>query len=616
MKKFFHPGNFFKKLSGIKLKNKLLISYLLLIIVPFGVFAIMSNFRVYETIETLVSYSAKHSFEQSGLFVSYKIDKIINTIDVLLVDKKINSTIGQEPDKLDIPSQMLDMQDLSRYLRSFQNQDEVFNVKLYVKDDFLYSSEKVNFLSFQDAKNSGWYEDFIRYHKKVIWVKTTEQDYTTKPDNFEIKRVSAVSAILDKSNYLNFLGFVRIDILEKNLSDILKKASSTKNSITYIQNSKDEIISSSSEKIKSNWILGSNELENYCKNGMYYSTQDLGDEHVILACQKLPNSDWTLVSITPFSEITAVGKEIQNQILLMFFLIGTAAYILAYVISSSITKNISLLLKNIRLLKKGDFNIEITAKGNDEIGELIENFNSMSARLKFLVDEQYRIGLEAKNAELLALQAQINPHFLYNTLDMINWSAINNNVPEISDTVQTLSRFYKLSLSKGSNIIPIRNEIEHVKMYMEIQNMRFENIFDFQVQIDEEVYQYTTIKIILQPIVENSVLHGILQKDDRSGLILITGHVSEGVITLKVQDNGVGIKAEKLKTILTHKSDTSSTHGYGVRNINERIKLFYGEQYGLEYISIPDKGTTVIIRIPAGIPVQNGDMHKPSDAHF
>ncbi len=607
MKKFFHPGNFFMKLSGIKLKNKLLISYLLLIIVPFGVFAIMSNFRVYEAIETLVSYSAKHSFEQSGLFVSYKIDKIINTIDVLLVDKKINSTIGQEPDKLDIPSQMLDMQDLSRYLRSFQNQDEVFNVKLYVKDDFLYSSEKVNFLSFQDAKNSGWYEDFTRYHKKVIWVKTTEQDYTTKPDNFEIKRVSAVSAILDKSNYLNFLGFVRIDILEKNLSDILKKASSTKNSITYIQNSKDEIISSSSEKINSNWILGSNELENYCKSGMYYSTRDLGNEHVILACQKLPNSDWTLVSITPFSEITAVGKEIQNQILLMFLLIGTAAYILAYVISSSITKNISLLLKNIRLLKKGDFNIEITAKGNDEIGELIENFNSMSARLKFLVDEQYRIGLEAKNAELLALQAQINPHFLYNTLDMINWSAINNNVPEISDTVQTLSRFYKLSLSKGSNIIPIRNEIEHVKMYMEIQNMRFENIFDFQVQVDEEVYQYTTIKIILQPIVENSVLHGILQKNDRSGLILITGYVSDGVITLKVQDNGVGIKPEKLKTILTHKSNTSSTHGYGVRNINERIKLFYGEQYGLEYISVPDKGTTVIIRIPAGIPVQTSD---------
>ena len=604
MKNFFQIRHFLKKLSGIKLKNKLLISYLLLIIMPFGIFAIMSNFRVYNAIETLVSYSAKHSFEQSGLFVSYKIDKIINTIDVLLVDKKINSTISQEPDKLDIPSQMLDMQDLSRYLRSFQNQDEVFNVKLYVKDDFLYSSEKVNFLSFQDAKNSDWYEDFVKYHKKVIWVKTTEQDYTTKPDDSEIKRVSAVSAILDKSNYLNFLGFVRIDILEKNLSDILKKASSTKNSVTYIQNSKNEIISSSSEKINNNWIFDSNELENYSKNGMYYGTRDFGKEHVILACQKLPNSDWTLVSITPFSEITAVGKELQNQMLLMFLLISTAAYILAYVISSSITKNISLLLKNIRLLKKGDFNIEITTKSNDEIGELIENFNSMSARLKFLVDEQYRIGLEAKNAELLALQAQINPHFLYNTLDMINWSAINNNVPEISDTVQTLSRFYKLSLSKGSNIIPIRNEIEHVKMYMEIQNMRFENIFDFQVHIDEEVYQYTTIKIILQPIVENSVLHGILQKDDRSGLILITGHVSEGVITLKVQDNGIGIKPEKLKTILTHKSNTSGTHGYGVRNINERIKLFYGEQYGLEYNSVPGKGTTVIIRIPAGIPVQ------------
>ncbi len=604
MNKQLYPGHYIHKFSGMKLKNKLLISYLLLIIVPFGIFAVMSNFRVYETVETLVGYSAKHSFEQSGLFVSYKIDKIINTIDVLLVDKKINNTISQDPSKLGIPAQMLDMEDLSRYLRSFQNQDEVFNVKLYVKDDFLYSSEKVNFLSFQDAKESGWYEDFTRDHKKVIWVKTSEQDYTTKPDNSDIKRVSAISAILDKSNYLNFLGFVRIDILEKNLNDILKKASSTKNSVTYIQNSRNEIISSSTDRINSDWLFDSNTLEEYCKSGIYYGNQQLGKERVLLSCQRLPNSDWTLVSVTPFNEITAVGKEIQNQILLMFLLIGTGAYILAYVISSSITKNISLLIKNMRLLKKGDFNIEITTKSNDEIGELVENFNSMSAKLKFLVDEQYRIGQEAKNAELLALQAQINPHFLYNTLDMINWSAINNNVPEISDTVQTLSKFYKLSLSKGSNIIPIRNEIEHVKMYMEIQNRRFENIFDFQVQVDEEVYQYTTLKIVLQPIVENSVLHGILQKKDRSGLILITGYVSEGVITLKVQDNGIGMKPEQLKNILTRQSSTSSTHGYGVRNINERIKLYYGEQYGLEYSSVYGRGTTVTILIPAGMPAQ------------
>lgn len=587
----------------MKLKNKLLISYLLLIIVPFSIFAVMSNFRVYAAIETLVSYSARHSFEQSGLFVSYKIDKIINTIDVLVVDKKINSTIDKNPADLDIPSQMLDMQDLSVYLRSFQNQDEVFNIKLYVKDYFLYSSEKVNFLSFQDAEGSDWYEDFTNNHKKVVWVKTTEKDYTTNLIKEEDKRVSAISAILDKTNYLNFLGFVRIDFLEKNLNDILKKASSTKNSVTYIQNSKDKIISCSSNAINANLLIDSKTLETYCKNGIYYKTQKLNDDTVLLACQKLPKTDWTLVSITPFSEITAVGKEIQNQILLLFLLIGTGAYILAYVISSSITKNISLLIKNMRRLKKGDFNIEITIKSSDEIGELIENFNSMSSRLKFLVDEQYRIGQEAKNAELLALQAQINPHFLYNTLDMINWSAINNNVPEISDTVQTLSKFYKLSLSKGSNIIPIRNEIEHVKMYMSIQNRRFENIFDFHVQIDEEVYQFTTLKMILQPIVENSVIHGILQKAERKGLILITGYIEEEIIIIKVQDNGIGMKPEKLRTILTKDSNSSSTQGYGIRNINERIKLYYGERYGLEYTSVHGISTTVIVRIPTGMKV-------------
>lgn len=600
MIKNFSPKSILSKIFSMKLKHKLLISYMLLIILPFGIFAVMSNLKVYQAIETFVSYSAERSFEQSGFFLSYKIDKIINTIDVLLVDKKINATLDQNPEKLDIPTQMLDMQDLSHYLRSFQNQDEVFNVKLYVKDAFIFSSEKVNFLSFDDAKKSDWYENVTKNHKKVIWVKTTEEDTTSNRGVLERNRISAISAILDKSNYLNFLGFVRIDVLEENLHDILKKASSTQNSVTYIQNSKNEIISSSSNDINNQWFLDNSILDEYCKDGIYFKTQNLGDSRVLLACQKLSNSDWTLVSVTPFSEITAVGRDIQNQILILFLIIGTVAYILAYVIAYSITKNISLLIKNMHLLKKGDFNIEITSKSRDEIGELIQNFNSMSKRLNFLVDEQYRLGQEAKNSELLALQAQINPHFLYNTLDMINWTAINNNVPDISDTVQTLSKFYKLSLSKGSNIIPIRDEIEHVKMYMDIQNRRFDHVFDFQVHVDEEVYQFTTLKIILQPIVENSVLHGILQKDQREGLILISGTVDEDIVTLIVEDNGIGIQPEQLENLLTEAS-SSSSNGYGVRNINERIKLYYGAQYGLEYKSVYGKGTTVTIKIPAGM---------------
>jgi two-component system sensor histidine kinase YesM len=135
---------------------------------------------------------------------------------------------------------------------------------------------------------------------------------------------------------------------------------------------------------------------------------------------------------------------------------------------------------------------------------------------------------------------------------------------------------------------------------MDIQNRRFEQIFDFQVRIDEEVYQYTTLKIILQPIIENSVLHGILQKTHREGLILISGSVNEGIITLQIRDNGIGMQPEQLENLLTDSNSTNTT-GYGVRNINERIKLYYGVQYGLEYNSVYGEGTTVIIRIPAGM---------------
>jgi len=272
---------------------------------------------------------------------------------------------------------------------------------------------------------------------------------------------------------------------------------------------------------------------------------------------------------------------------------------LALTVSNSVTKRLQKLMNQMEKVEKGDFdNAKILPENNDEIGKLALSFNYMVDKIAVLMEERYRLGKEIKNLELKALQAQINPHFLYNTLDLINWMSVRANVPEISRIIESLSRFYRLSLSKGEDLVTIKNELEHVKAYVEIQNMRFGDNIKLQINVPEEIHNYVMPKLILQPIVENSIIHGILEKEQEKGTIKIYGKLQEKEINLFIEDNGVGMSEEKIIQILTT-SSSNEPHGYGVKNINERLKLYYGADYGLTYKSRPGMGTIAIIRIPA-----------------
>jgi two-component system, sensor histidine kinase YesM len=221
----------------------------------------------------------------------------------------------------------------------------------------------------------------------------------------------------------------------------------------------------------------------------------------------------------------------------------------------------------------------------------------MIDEIKILLEQHYNAGLKIKNAEYKLLQAQINPHFLYNTLELVNWMAINRDVFDISELIQKLTRYYRLSLSKGAEVITIKDEVEHALTYLDIQNKRFDNCAKIIVNINERILECKVIKVILQPIVENAFYHGILEKYNEKGTISIRGILHDGIISIFVEDDGVGMSKEKVNSILSFKkNDTES--GYGVLNTHNRLKLQYGNQYGLNYTSIEGKKTIVEIRIP------------------
>ena len=217
-----------------------------------------------------------------------------------------------------------------------------------------------------------------------------------------------------------------------------------------------------------------------------------------------------------------------------------------------------------------------------------------------LMDKQAQAAEDLRIAEFNSLQAQINPHFLYNTMDMINWLAVQGRTSEISNAVQNLSRFYKLTLSRKKSISTIAQEEEHVSIYVNLQNMRYHNSIQFISDIPDELMEYTIPKLTLQPVVENAILHGILEKDNKEGTIVLTAWMEDQDIVLLISDDGVGIPPDKMPTILSGTGQSSSGGtNIAIYNTHRRLQLLYGEDYGLSYTSEPGKGTEVLLRIPA-----------------
>lgn len=259
-----------------------------------------------------------------------------------------------------------------------------------------------------------------------------------------------------------------------------------------------------------------------------------------------------------------------------------------------VTTRIGKLQKAVARVEKEDFSYTLNTTSQDEIGELITSFSKMERKLNYLINEVYKSRIKEKEYEMKALQAQINPHFLYNTLSLINWKAIEAGKRDISKITLALSAFYRTSLNKGNNITHISGEIENMRSYLSIQLMLHDDGFDVTEDIDDSVLGYTCPNLILQPLIENAIDHGIdVMPEDRRGVISVICKDMDTYIQFVIKDNGIGMTKEQTVKILTKDSK-----GYGVRNVNERLKLCYGEEYPMIIKSKENTGTEVIITIP------------------
>lgn len=438
-----------------------------------------------------------------------------------------------------------------------------------------------------EAQEMFWYEDVVNT-QNILWYvdgKDKEVFSVRKMPMLEKNDVLGIFYLkvnyetlfqgFDQSLYHNFGVFV-ID---------------ERNNLIYGKNDFDE-------KNKKNQ-LQYEQLEKYIKNmdsDNAVVTIREQDKKYLVVREDSNKAGWTIVFYMPSELIVGPTQPLKALTVFTMVLAVVAAGIALIAFSRLIGNRLRKLQTMMNEVEEGRLDIEVVNinDNGDEIDDLFRSFGKMIRQINILIGEVYQGEIRQKQYEMKALQAQINPHFLYNSLSLINWKAIEAEQTDISKITLALSTFYRTSLNKGGNLLRVADEINNCKSYLEIQLYMHDYEFEVEFCVEEEILDCETINLILQPLVENAIEHGIdLKEDGGRGKLIISGSHEEDAIILKVEDNGVGIEPERAAEMLSMQSK-----GYGVRNVNERIKLQYGDDYGLQVKSELEKGTIVSIRLP------------------
>jgi two-component system sensor histidine kinase YesM len=561
---------------------------------PLSIVLLINNYRSERLIKDQSIYSNEKVLSQAAAFLEYKLSSLKNIIDIISLDDTVQ-TVLKTSDSYYRENQgnwFIQTTDMKNIIYDSYLTSDIKSVRLYMQDGPASFEETAEFKELTEAKQSDWYERINEVGLlSTVWIPSSFFDPAKKRPY-----VSIVKRIPNMNSINKYIGIIKGDIPNIFFQQIIDQTTTTPNTTVVLYNSQKEIITSAGDVVLTNVSTLQNILDkNSVANDGSLLEISYADKKYLIGSYALEQADWILVMMIPITDILSSSSVYRYQIFFISLLVIAYLIPALYITSHSITRRIRKLEHHMKKAITNNFQIAPLYNGSDEIGALTVSFDQLMEKIKLLMEKQYVDGYEIKNLELKVLQSLINPHFLYNTLDMIYWLAIKNNVPAISEAVNALGQFYKLSLGHGEDFVMLNNEVDHVRAYVNIQNMRFENRIKMKLDIDEELLSCQILKIILQPLVENSILHGIREREDESGTIYIRAHQKELKLIITVADNGIGMSEEKLQSLCNKPNNNGS---YGIRNINERIRLCYGEEYGLHFTSKPQKGTCVFIIIP------------------
>jgi two-component system sensor histidine kinase YesM len=339
-----------------------------------------------------------------------------------------------------------------------------------------------------------------------------------------------------------------------------------------------------------------------------FLTSDVDGREILYTAKSSSRTGWIIVVVSYLSELLAGSRRAIYTFILLAILCFTVSVFVSSFVSVRISRPIEALRRSMQEVEKGNFDMDITVECSNEVYQLARDCDIAVKKVRALIDQNRKDSEQRRLLELRALQAQINPHFLYNTLDSIIWMVELGENEKAIDITSNLARFFRLGINRGSEIITIRTEIEYLETYLSIQKTRYENKLDYEISFQPELYGYRVLKLLVQPLVENAIYHGIKNKET-PGVVRVSGERRGESMLIRVSDDGVGMdagKLESLRRLLGQSSDLEAPEeapealfgGVGVRNVQERIALYFGREYGLAFESTPGVGTTATVRIP------------------
>lgn len=543
-------------------------------------------------------YSMEQSVSQAISFTESYLRNMTYLANMVEDNGVIQNTLSADGFGEERPymEQWLEYYELNKEFNSYEISNSVYRFCLYVPDEVMYAGNQYYFDGVSRLKERSDYVD-LRYalNRGEDYVAISrERDGVDQQDTSQM--VTLYHRIASKKEKEEELGICSISVSAKYFQDIMKNANITSEGLVYLMSENGRMITSSNSSILQK-MQKKGILLNYGAE-LFMEKRKEGQKEYYITRQNVDGASWQMILIIPENEYEDQYRFLWLSAALMLGSMIAVIVLMSYLLSGYYVGRLKKLNVEMTGLESGNLNanLPITTE-EDEIEEIYHNFNGMVQEVQRLMQEHYQLGKEVKMAEVRALQAQINPHFLYNTLDLINWISMDYGAEEIGTLTWNLARFYRLSLNHGNSLISIGEEVEHVEVYVNIENYHFDNAISLEVDVPEELKSYACLNIILQPFVENAIVHGIAEKPDiESCEIRICARREEQDIVFSVQDDGPGVDVKEMQKE-TQQDIRTAQHGYGVRNINFRLKLCFGEKYGVTYLE-SEKGTHVEIKIP------------------
>jgi two-component system sensor histidine kinase YesM len=577
-----------------------LLAYMLLILLPVGFFLYSYYQRSSSILEEEVTRSMLQTVKQAGINLQFQMDRVRDTSNSVFMNPYLYKYLTDSDSAYPIDV----LKDLRSLIDAAQTNENVFRVRLFVDESKLYAGEKVNFFELNSLKNRPWYSKIIEAGGSIVWTGTYLESYIYRDDTYVL---SSARMMRDPVSFDRLVGILMIDMKEQAIRDIISQIELTKQKVIYIVDKDGKLIWHSDKSLIGQPWTASKVISstNASQEGIEKFVS--GKEAMYAMYTTIRYTDWKLVAEVPAAEISRQATA-QNRFSGIAVLLGGSVlflllvFVLLAFIIQGMNRRVQLVIRTIHregLERLDDY--QVKEGGNFNLLE--RGVDHMILKVRGLIEETYTAKVQEREAQLRALQAQINPHFLYNTLDTINWIAVGHGAHDISSMIDALAKYFRLSLNKGRDIVSVEDELNLAKVYLEIQQSRFPQSFTFTIEADPEIYPYFMPKLTLQPIVENALLHGIRKSKAKNGLIRIEARKEADDLIISISDNGSGMDEDEAAKLLTVPRPETRIDGsgssYGLNNVNERIRLFSGDPYGLSIRSWPNEGVTVTIRFKA-----------------